>query len=135
MSGWDLSDAIAMCTATPRDGRLANSTFDRTAGSHSLAARPVNVNVIRTEMRLAASERQAENTAMSTVRTKVRSLSVADRRRLLEEIWDSLAETPEAIPVTDAQRKELARRRHAHARNPSAAKSWAEVRARLRRRK
>ncbi len=38
MSGWDLSDAIAMSTATPRDGRLANSTFDRTAGSHSLAA-------------------------------------------------------------------------------------------------
>ncbi len=36
--GWDLSDAIAMCTAIPRDGRLANSTFHRTAGSHSLAA-------------------------------------------------------------------------------------------------
>ncbi len=72
---------------------------------------------------------------MSTVRTKVLSLSVADRLRLLEEIWDSLAETPEAIPVTDAQRKELARRRHAHADNPAATKSWAEVRARLRRRK
>ena len=72
---------------------------------------------------------------MSTVRTKVRSLSVADRLRLLEEIWDSLAETPEAIPVTDAQRKELARRRHAHAANPAATKSWAEVRARLTRRK
>jgi len=86
-------------------------------------------------MRLAASERRAENTAMSTVRTKVLSLSVADRLRLLEEIWDSLAETPEAIPVTDAQRKELARRRHAHADNPAATKSWAEVRARLRRRK
>lgn len=40
---------------------------------------------------------------MSTVRTQIRSLSVADRLRLLEEIWDSLAETPEAIPVTDAQ--------------------------------
>ena len=38
ISGWDLFDAIAMCTATPRDGRLANSTFDRTADSHSLAA-------------------------------------------------------------------------------------------------
>ncbi len=38
MSGWDLSDAIAMCTATPRDGRLADTTFDRTAGAHSLAA-------------------------------------------------------------------------------------------------
>jgi len=76
-----------------------------------------------------------ENTPMSTVRAEVRSLSVADRLRLLEEIWDSLAETPDAIPVTAAQRKELARRRRAHARNPSAAKSWAEVRARLRRRK
>jgi putative addiction module component (TIGR02574 family) len=49
--------------------------------------------------------------------------------RLLEEIWDSLVEMPEAVPVTGAQRKELARRRRAHARNPSAAKPWAEVRA------
>ena len=42
---------------------------------------------------------------MSSVHMEVRSLSVRDRLRLLEEIWDSLAETPEAIPVTDAQRK------------------------------
>ena len=72
---------------------------------------------------------------MSTVRKEILSLSVADRLQLLEEIWDSLAETQEAIPVTDAQRKELARRRRAHARNPSAAKPWTEVRARLSRRK
>ena len=72
---------------------------------------------------------------MSTLREDIHSLSVADRLQLLEEIWDSLADTPDAIPVTDAQRKELARRRRAHARNPSAAKSWAQIRARLRRRK
>ena len=72
---------------------------------------------------------------MSAVRKEIQSLSVADRLRLLEEIWDSLVETPEAIPVTDAQRKELARRRRAHAQNPSAAKSCAQVRARLQRRK
>jgi len=72
---------------------------------------------------------------MSTLRKDIHSLSVADRLQLLEEIWDSLIETPEAIPVTDAQRKELARRRRAHARNPSAVKSRAQVRARLRRRK
>lgn len=72
---------------------------------------------------------------MSSVRKEVRSLSVVDRLQLLEELWDSLTETPEAIPVTDAQRKEVARRRRAHARNPSAAKSWAEVRAKLARRK
>ena len=97
--------------------------------------RMVHRRVIRTEVRLAAPEREAQNAAMSTVRKEIRALSVPDRLQLLEEIWDSLAETPEAIPVTDAQRKELARRRRAHARNPSAAKSWAEVRARLRRRK
>lgn len=91
--------------------------------------------VIRTEVRLAAPEREAENAVMGTVRKDILSLSVTDRLQLLEEIWESLADTPEMIPVTDAQRKELARRRRAHARNPSAAKSWAEVRARLRRRK
>jgi putative addiction module component (TIGR02574 family) len=84
---------------------------------------------------LATTEQEAENSAMSTIRKEIHSLSVADRLRLLEEIWDSLVETPDAVPVTDAQRKELARRRRAHARNPSAMKSWAEVRARLRRRK
>lgn len=72
---------------------------------------------------------------MSIARKEIHSLSVSDRLQLLEDIWDSLVETPEAVPVTDAQRKELARRRRAHARNPSAAKPWAEVRARLQRRK
>ena len=72
---------------------------------------------------------------MSTIHKEIRSLSVADRLQLLEEIWDSLLETPEAVPVTAAQRRELARRRRAHARNPSATKSWTEIRARLRRRK
>jgi putative addiction module component (TIGR02574 family) len=114
-------------------GRLTARSTGPLARIRSL--RPVNAGVIRTEVRLAAPEREAENAAMSTVRKEILSLSVADRLQLLEEIWDSLVETPEAIPVTDAQRKELARRRRAHARNPSAAKSWAEVRARLRRRK
>jgi putative addiction module component (TIGR02574 family) len=72
---------------------------------------------------------------MSIVRKEIQALSVADRLQLLEEIWDSLIETPEAIPVTAAQRKELVRRRRAHAGDPSAAKSWAQVRARLRRRR
>jgi len=72
---------------------------------------------------------------MSTVLKRALSLNVTDRLQLIEELWDSLAVTPEAIPVTDAQRKELARRRRAHARNPSAAKSWEQVRAKLERRR
>ena len=76
-----------------------------------------------------------QNAVMNSVLKEALSLSVADRLQLLEEIWDSLSATPEAVPVTDAQRKELARRRRAHARNPSATKSWEEVRSRLERRK
>lgn len=95
--------------------------------------RPLSLRVIRTDERLAATNREEDNPLM--IRKEIRSLTVANRLQLLEEIWDSLVETPEAIPVTDAQRKELARRRRAHARNPSAAKSWAQIRARLRRRK
>ena len=40
----------------------------------------------------------------------IASLSSEERLRLLEEIWESLSETPEAIPLTAAQREELDRR-------------------------
>ena len=68
---------------------------------------------------------------MSTVLREALALSVRERLQLIEEVWDSLAATPEAIPVTPAQRKEVARRRRAHARNPAAVRSWAEVRGEL----
>jgi putative addiction module component (TIGR02574 family) len=72
---------------------------------------------------------------MSTVLSQALSLGVEDRLKLIEEIWDSLVATPEAIPVTEAQRRELAKRRRAHARNPLSAKSWEQVRAKLERRR
>ena len=71
---------------------------------------------------------------MKNVLDDILALSVAERLQLVEDIWDSIAATPEAVPVTDAQRKELARRKRAHARNP-AAKSWEEVRAKFERRR
>ena len=37
-------------------------------------------------------------------------LSTDERLQLLEELWESLCETPEALPLTDAQRDELDRR-------------------------
>ena len=40
----------------------------------------------------------------------IASLSSEERLRLLEEIWESLCVTPEAIPLTGAQREELDRR-------------------------
>ena len=37
-------------------------------------------------------------------------LPVAERIRLVEDIWDSIAAVPEAVPLTAAQRRELDRR-------------------------
>ena len=72
---------------------------------------------------------------MKTVLDDILTLSVAERMQLVEDIWDSIAATPEAVPVTDARRKELARRKRAQQRNPAAAKPWKEVRAKFERRR
>lgn len=37
-------------------------------------------------------------------------LSIEERLQLLEQLWESLRETPGAAPLTDAQREELDRR-------------------------
>src|SRR5438477_212534 len=47
---------------------------------------------------------------MSTVVKQALSLSAEDRLELIEELWDSLVATPEAIPVSEAQRKALGTR-------------------------
>jgi putative addiction module component (TIGR02574 family) len=61
-------------------------------------------------------------------------LSVAQRILLVEEIWDSIAPEAEDVPVTEAQKQDLARRQVAYEANPKAGSSWEEVKARLRER-
>jgi len=58
-------------------------------------------------------------------------LPVQDRLRLVAQIWDSIAETPEAIQLTPETRRLLVERLEAHRKNPSAGSPWAEVKARL----
>jgi putative addiction module component (TIGR02574 family) len=61
----------------------------------------------------------------------VLSLSIPERIQLVQDIWDSIAEVPDSIELTDAQREELDRRVEAHKRDPEAASSWEVVRERL----
>ena len=59
-------------------------------------------------------------------------LSVPERIQLAEDLWDSIAAEPEALPpLTDAQRAEIERRLAEHDRDPTSAIPWEEVRARL----
>ena len=76
----------------------------------------------------------ADNAVMSVNIDEILALSISERIHLIEEIWESIAARPETVPLTAAQRKELDRRRREHHRDPSAAKTWPEVRARLERR-
>ena len=47
---------------------------------------------------------------MSKPDIDIDSLTPAERLSLLEALWDSLASTPEAVPLIPAQRTELDRR-------------------------
>jgi putative addiction module component (TIGR02574 family) len=58
-------------------------------------------------------------------------LSAAERILLVEDLWDSIAATPESVPVTDAQRVELDARLAAHERDPQAGADWGAVKRRI----
>ena len=60
---------------------------------------------------------------------EILGLTVEERIQLVEAIWDSIAEHPESLPVTEAQRKELDRRLADHLMDPQAARPWSQVRS------
>jgi putative addiction module component (TIGR02574 family) len=47
---------------------------------------------------------------MSKSALNISEMSPEERLRLIEELWDSLNETPGTVPLTTAQREELDRR-------------------------
>jgi putative addiction module component (TIGR02574 family) len=48
-------------------------------------------------------------------------LSVLERIRLVQDLWDSIAAEPEALPISEDQRREVARRSDAHRLEPGLA--------------
>lgn len=58
-------------------------------------------------------------------------MPVAERLRLVEDLWDSIAEVPEAIELSDIQRAELDRRLDAYHENPDSGSPWNDVKERI----
>jgi putative addiction module component (TIGR02574 family) len=56
-------------------------------------------------------------------------LNLEERIALVEEIWESIASSSEALPLTETQRKELDRRIAEHEAAPERVVAWAEVKA------
>lgn len=58
-------------------------------------------------------------------------LPVDQRVQLVEAIWDSLVEIPDAVPISDAVREELDRRLAAYYEDPSSARPLGEIKEEL----
>ncbi|MDA2930031.1 addiction module protein [Acidobacteria bacterium AH-259-O06] len=68
---------------------------------------------------------------MSTTPIDIGKLSAEEKLRLIEELWESLRQVPEAIPFTDSQRQELDRRLDELDRGETQTVPWDEVKKRL----
>ncbi len=64
-------------------------------------------------------------------KSEIMALSVPERIRLVGDIWDSIAESPQAVPLTKGQRVLLDERLRAYRDNPSEGSSWQDVKARI----
>jgi putative addiction module component (TIGR02574 family) len=58
-------------------------------------------------------------------------LPVAERLRLVQDIWDSIAAAPEAVALTEEDKRLIDERLEACLQDPQAGSPWPEVRARI----
>jgi putative addiction module component (TIGR02574 family) len=72
------------------------------------------------------------NRIISSLRS-LEDMSVSERLRLIEELWASLAEKPDALGVPQWHREELDARLDAHRSDPGAAFDWADAKTGLQR--
>ncbi|MDI6803331.1 MAG: addiction module protein [Bacteroidota bacterium] len=58
-------------------------------------------------------------------------LSIPERLQIVEDIWDSIAAIPEAIPLTEDQKIELDRRIVEYKLNPEKGIPWEKVKEKI----
>jgi putative addiction module component (TIGR02574 family) len=61
----------------------------------------------------------------------IKQLGVAERVRLVQDIWETLQPTAEELPLTEEQRQLIDRRLEEHRRDPDSAIPWEQVEARI----
>jgi putative addiction module component (TIGR02574 family) len=59
-------------------------------------------------------------------------LSVSERIQLAQDIWDSVAQVPESLALSDEEKAEIERRLEAYHKDPDEGSPWAVVRDRIR---
>jgi putative addiction module component (TIGR02574 family) len=67
----------------------------------------------------------------TTLLSEAKDLPVAERLKLVEAIWDSIADSPEQLGLTAAQVVELDRRLAEYEKSPEVGSSWETVKERI----
>ena len=67
---------------------------------------------------------------MSALLEQAKQLPVAERIRLVEDIWDTIAAKPDEMKLTSAQEQELKRRIEYYDKHPEETVPWEAVKAR-----
>lgn len=58
-------------------------------------------------------------------------LSVSERIQLVFDIWDSIANVPDSVELTESQKQELDKRLKFYHQNPDTGSPWGEVKTRI----
>ena len=67
----------------------------------------------------------------TTISAEAKKLSIPERILLVEEVWNSIVEDQEKLPLTNAQREELNERIEDYKSSPQKGCSWDEVKHRI----
>ena len=67
----------------------------------------------------------------SSIVAETLKYDISERIIMVEDIWDSIAGVPEALPVTEEQKQELDKRLTAYHANPNTGSPWESVKERI----
>lgn len=70
---------------------------------------------------------------ITTTLNQITSLSIVDRIRLVQEIWDSIAAEQTYLDLTDVEKQELDHRITAYETNPDDVMTWEDIKASIKR--
>ncbi|WP_017654363.1 addiction module protein [Fortiea contorta] len=65
------------------------------------------------------------------LKVEISQLSIAERIQLAEDLWDSIGEQQDELPLFDAHKQELDRRLERYHQDPTTGSTWKEVKQRL----
>ncbi|NEQ41249.1 MAG: addiction module protein [Okeania sp. SIO3I5] len=66
---------------------------------------------------------------------QILQLSISERLELIENIWNSITDIPDAIELTEKQKQELDYRLELYEQNSARGSNWEEVKQRIKNRK